>query len=353
MTDATARTKVRVALIGAGSWAVANHMPVLAKRADVELVGVVRPGQAELARVKQTFGFTHAFEDYRQLLDTVEFDAAIIASPHHLHAEQALAALEHGAHVMVEKPMATSSADARRLIEAAQRRGREILVPYGWNFQPYFRAARAMIEQGRIGRIRHVVAQMATPIEDLMSGGELQGTETEMFRPESSTWTTPGSGGYGWGQLVHLLGGLFYLSDLEPERVFAMLGNSAIGTDLYNALTVSFAGGVTGALSGAASLPPGSPFQVDIRLFGTEGTVLLDVERERLWLRRLDGADEDVPIEPGAGAYTCSAPVDAFIDLCLGRPVENCGNAVVGLRSVQIVEAMLASAAAGAPVHVN
>ncbi|QGZ65597.1 Gfo/Idh/MocA family protein [Paraburkholderia acidisoli] len=340
---APAGRKVRLGLIGAGSWAVANHLPVLRARDDVELVGVVRPGEAELRQVQEAFGFQHAFEDYRALLE-LDLDAVIVASPHRLHAEHAIAALRRGCHVMVEKPMATSTEEARRLLDVAREAQREILVPYGWNFQPYFRHAHGLVAQGRIGAIRHVVAQMATPIEDLMSGGQLQGTEQEMFRPESATWTTKGSGGYGWGQLVHLLGGLFYVTGLAPHEVFAMTGQSSIDTDLFNALTVRFTSGATGAISGAASLPPGSPFQVDIRVFGTEGCLLLDVERERLWLRRLDGADETMEIPAGAGAYTCSGPVDAFVDLCAGKAVENCGSGTVGLHSVQVVEAMLASA---------
>lgn len=345
--------KLRVGVIGAGSWCVANHLPILASRSDVELVAVARPGQGELAKVRDAFGFTHAFEDPLEMLEAVALDAVVIASPHFLHAEHAAAALAKGCHVMVEKPMATTTADAERIKVLAESSGRVLLVPYGWSFQPYFKAARRMVEQGLVGEIRHVVAQMATPIEELMSGGQLQGTEEEMFRPESATWTTKGSGGYGWGQLVHLLGGLFYLTDLAPREVYALTGNSAIGTDIHDALTVRFDGGGIGVLSGAASLPAGAPFQVDIRVFGTKGVLLLDVERERLSLKRVDGADQDIPIEPGSGAYTCVEPVHAFVDLCLGKRAENCGTATMGLRSVQVVEAMLQSSAAGAPVRIG
>jgi len=153
--------------------------------------------------------------------------------------------------------------------------------------------------------------------------------------------------------LGHMLGGLFYISDLEPQTVFALTGDSAIGTDIHNAVTVRFKDGATGVLSGAASLPVGEPFQVDIRLFGTQGVLLLDVERERLSLRRYDGEREDFDMEPGSGAYRCEAPVHAFVDLCLGRKVENCGNGLMGLRSVQLVEAMLESAQKSMPVAVE
>jgi hypothetical protein len=75
--------------------------------------------------------------------------------------------------------------------------------------------------------------------------------------------------------------------------------------------------------------------------------LLLDVERERLSLRRLDGDNLDILIAAGDGAYACVEPVNRFVDLCLGEDVENCGDASVGLRSVEVVDAMLRSAKSG------
>jgi predicted dehydrogenase len=168
-----------------------------------------------------------------------------------------------------------------------------------------------------------------------------------MFQPDPVTWANPKTGGYGWGQLVHLLGGLFYVSNLVPQDVFAFVGRSELGADLYNAAVVRFADGATGALSGSATVPAGGSFQVDIRIFGDDGMLLLDVERERLSLRRLDGDDLDVAIAPGDGAYSCIEPVNRFVDLCHGRDVENCADASIGLRSVEVVDAMLRSAKSG------
>ena len=161
------------------------------------------------------------------------------------------------------------------------------------------------------------------------------------------TWANPHTGGYGRGQLAHMLGGLFYITDLFAKDVFAVVGRSELGADLYDAAVVRFSNGATATLSGAATVPPGSPFQVDIRVFGDAGMLLLDVERERLSLRRFDGADVDVAIPPGEGAYECVEPVNRFVDLCLGKQVENCADASVGQRSVEVVEAMLRSAKSG------
>lgn len=347
MTGGRVTERLRVGLVGAGWWGVANHLPILKSRADVELTAVCRLGAAELAKVQKAFDIPFGTQDFGAMLDQAPMDALVVASPHRLHGEHAIAALQRGLHVLVEKPMATSLAEARAIADLARRKERHVLVPYGWNFKPFFAAARDLVRQGRIGRIRHVSAQMASPIGDLMTGSDLAGTEQEMFRPDPQTWANPATGGYGWGQLVHLLGGLFYITDLVPREVFAFVGRSDAGADLYNAVALRFAGDATGTLLGSATAPPGSAFQVDVRVFGDAGMLLLDVERERLSLRRIDGANIDVPIAAGEGAYACIEPVHRFVDLCLGKEVENCGNAEVGLRAVEVVDAMLRSAESG------
>jgi predicted dehydrogenase len=333
-----------VGLVGAGWWAAANHLPILKARPDVDVVAVSRLGAEDLRKVQAAFAIPYASEDFEAMLDAVPMDGLVIVSPHRLHAEHAMKALERGIHCPIEKPMAVSAADARAVANLARRKFCHVLVPFGWNFMPFFARAREFVTAGRIGAIRHVSAQMASPIVDLLTGSALAGTEDAMFRPDPETWANAEAGGYGWGQLVHLLGGLFYVTDLAPAEVFAFAGYSPRGADLYNAVAMRFVGGATGALSGSASVPPGSPFQVDIRVFGSEGMLLLDVERERLSLRRFDGANAEVPIAPGSGAYTCVEPVHRFIDLCLGAEVENCADASVGQRAVEVVDAMLRSA---------
>ena len=339
--------KVRIGIVGVGWWAAANHLPILKGRDDVELVGVCRLGKDELHKVQEQFGIAYGTESFEQLLAEVPMDGLIVASPHRLHGQQTLAALERGLNVLVEKPMTVNAAEARAIVDLAARQQRHVVVPYGWNFKPYFAAAQRLIAEGRIGTIRHVSAVMASPIGELMSGHAMPGTENELFRPNPETWANPQNGGYGWGQLVHLLGGLFYLADLAPERVFAFTGKSELGADLFNAVSVQFAGGATAALSGAATVPDGKPFQLDLRFYGSEGMLLLDVERERCVVQRLDGTDIEVPIAKGDGAYVCIEPVNRFVDLCKGLAVENAGPALVGARAVEVVEAMLRSAKSG------
>jgi predicted dehydrogenase len=343
MTD-----KARIGIIGAGWWAVVNHLPLLKANPDCEIVAVSRPGRAELNAVQRKFDVPHAFEDWREMLEAVTLDGVIVASPHVLHYEHAIAALDKGCHVLVEKPLTTNAADSRDLVARSIAVNREIVVAYGWNFKPWADAAHGLVASGAIGRIEHVALHMASALADLFAGEPMLETEGQMFRPPPSTWADPArAGGYGWGQLVHALGLLFRITDLAPVSVFALVGKSAAGVDYYDAAVVRFLSGATGALSGSATVPKHRGFQLDIRLFGSEGMLLLDIERERLEVRRRDGIDTIVAIAPGDGAYACERPLTTLVDLCLGRAVTNPATGLIGMRAVETLDALYRSAASG------
>jgi predicted dehydrogenase len=340
--------KARIGLIGAGWWAAANHLPALKANNDCEIVAVNRLGRAELSEVQRKFEVPLGFEDYREMLDKVPMDGVAISSPHVLHYEHAVAALTRGCHLLVEKPLTTTAADARDLMAKADAASREVIVPYGWNFKDWTDEARALVTAGEIGRIEHIVLQMASALEDLFAGQPMKETEGHMFRPPPSTWADPKrAGGYGWGQLAHALGLLFRIADLEPSAVFAATGKSPAGVDYYDAAVVRFANGATAAVSGSATAPKHRGFQIDLRLFGSEGMLLLDIERERLEARRRDGRDVVVEMPPGSGAYECEKPLNTLVDICLGREVENQSPGRVGMRAVEVLDALYRSAASG------
>ena len=75
--------------------------------------------------------------------------------------------------------------------------------------------------------------------------------------------------------------------------------------------------------------------------------LLLEVEHERLEVRRRDGRDTIVDMPPGSGAYTCEKPLHTLVDICLGRPVENQAPGRVGMRAVEVLDALYRSAASG------
>jgi predicted dehydrogenase len=222
------------------------------------------------------------------------------------------------------------------------------LIPCGWNFRGYTDKATEIVAKGRIGEVRHIVCQMASALADLFAGEPMIETRDHLFRPPASTWADPRqAGGYGWGQMSHSLAWIYRVADVVPESVFAMTGKSPTGVDYYDAAVVRMANGATMALSGAATVPKHCGFQMDIRIFGSEGMLLFDVERERLVLRRNDGADLITPITPGEGGYDGALPVHRFIEICAGLSNNNAADGENGARVVETLEALYRSAATG------
>lgn len=346
------KDKARLGFIGAGWWATSVQLPFFKGRDEVELVGVCRLGKEELAAVREAFGFEYATEDYRELVG-LELDGVVVASPHVNHFEHAKAVLESGKHVLVEKPLTVRGDQARELVALAQAKGKQIMIPQGWSFRPFAREARRLAPQ--LGEVRHVVCQMASALGDLFGGEAMVETEGQLFRPPVSTWADPErAGGYGYGQLCHALGLLFGTVPLEPKEVFAWMGLSPTGVDYYDAINLRFTNGATGVVSGAATLPKPTTdgidlkqYQIDLRIFGTEGVMLLDIERERLELRRHDGDHTIVPLGEGDGAYEIYQPLERFVQICLGQQVANDAPGEVAQRAVEVIEAAHKSAASG------
>lgn len=339
---------VRLGVVGVGWWACFNHIPVARAHPEAEIIAIADRDQARLDQVGDHFGIDRRYCDFREMLALEELDGVMIATPHTAHAENAIPALEQGCHVLIEKPMATSSADARAIADAARNAGKQVLVPCGWNFKDYTAQAAAMIEAGRLGEIRHVVCQMASALEDLFAGEPMLETAEHMFRPPPSTWADPrNAGGYGWGQMSHSLAWVYRVTGIEPESVFTMAGQSKAGVDYFDAAAVRMRNRATMALSGSATVPKHCGFQLDIRIFGTEGMLLFDIERERLELRRLDGRDEVIEMVPGSGAYDGALPVVRFIDICAGTSDRNEADARNGAAVVETLDALYRSARSG------
>ena len=341
--------KARIGAIGAGWWATSNHFPVYAARDDVELVGVCGQGPS-LEAVRDEFGFGFATEDYDELL-SADLDGIVITTPHDLHVEHALRAIDRGLHVQVEKPVSLDAASAWELVKRSEAAGAHVLVPYGWNYKPFTIEAKRLIDAGHLGEIQHVLCHMASPTRGLFAGNpdDIRSRwDSNTAGPQASTWQSPErGGGYAHGQVTHSSALLFWLTGLRAESVIAKMSGPGAAVDLFNSAVLGFEGGALGALSGAATLPDEDPYQVDIRIFGSEGVLMLNTERERVSLHRYDGKRWDLDIEPGAGGYECLAPPARFVDLLTGRETENNSDARVAARSVELIDAMHKSAVAG------
>ncbi|MXX93003.1 MAG: Gfo/Idh/MocA family oxidoreductase [Chloroflexi bacterium] len=344
---------VRIGFIGAGWWATANHMPVFAGRDDVEMTAVCRLGADELQLVKETFGFVHATESYEELLEIEGLDGVVVATPHSLHYEHTMAALRRGLHVMCEKPLATTAAHARAMVEEADRQGVQLLIPHGWHYAPYIQNAKEMMEQNPVGNIEFVMCHMASPVRSLLEGKQFLatggGAGDNMFEPGAETWADPviAGGGYALAQMTHSAGMAYWLTGLKADTVFAYNTAPTAQVELYNAFSVGFDGGAIGTFSGAGALPQDQTFQLDIRVFGDEGAFVLDIDRARLEVQRHDGEHIKIDVGEDAGEYYGGGPPDNFTDILLGKDVPNWAPGWAGMRAIEMIDAAYRSAKSG------
>ena len=345
--------KAKIGLIGAGWWATSNHLPVLEERDDIELTGVCRLGKDELQQVKSRFGFTHATEDYQELLDIPGLEGVVVASPHTLHYQHALAALKRGLHVLCEKPLTTKADEARELVEEANRQDVQLMVPYGWHYAEFIQEAKLRMDAGAVGDIEFVMCHMASPIRSLLEGkqflSEGGGVGDRMFDPAAKTWADPtvAGGGYALAQMSHSAGLAYWLTDLKPERVSALTSSPTSAVELYDAFSVRFTSGAIGSFSGAGALPENQQFQLDVRIFGSEGALTIDCDRARLEILRHDGNNTNLDLEPRAGAYIGSGPTNNFADIVSGKSTTNWAPGWAGMRAVEMIDAAYRSMESG------
>lgn len=346
-------SKARVGFIGAGWWATTNHMPVLEARDDVEMTAVCRLGADELQQVKSRFGFRYATESFEDLLN-MDLDAVVVSTPHSLHHEHALAAIERGLHVMCEKPLATTATHARELVEAADRKGVHLIIPYGWHYTAFIQEAKRRMELGAVGEVEFVLCHMASPIRKLLEGKRFLsdggGEGPVMFEPAADTWADPtvAGGGYALAQMAHSAGMASWLTELRAKSVAALTSAPTSKVELYDAFSVEFTSGAIGSFSGAGNMPEDTGFQLDVRIFGSEGVMSIDCDRSRLAVQRHDGDHFEMELGADAGEYRGGGPPDNFIDLVTAKTETNYAPGWAGMAAIEIIDAAYRSAKSGA-----
>lgn len=171
----------RIAIIGCGGIANGKHMPSLSKLGNVEMVAFcdIVTERAHDAANKYGKGEARVYADYRELLQDGSIDIVHVCTPNDSHAEITIAALESGKHVMCEKPMAKTAADARRMVEAAKRTGRKLTIGYNNRFRSDSQHLQRLCADGELGEIyfakAHAIRRRAVPTWGVFLDEEKQG----------------------------------------------------------------------------------------------------------------------------------------------------------------------------------
>ncbi len=152
---------LKVAVIGVGSMG-RNHARVYAELDDVQLVAVADANHDAVEKVAQKYN-AHAYTNYHTLLEQEDLDAVSIAVPTSMHKEVALAALSHQKHVLLEKPIASTEAEAQEIIECAQKHGVKLMIGHIERFNPALRELKTRLTRGDLGQIYKIDVQRIGP----------------------------------------------------------------------------------------------------------------------------------------------------------------------------------------------
>ena len=147
--------KLGVAIIGCGGVTLQNHLPGLALCPEVQVAALCDADPACLERARQQTGVGVIATRYEDIVTRDDVHAVIIATPNFSHPPIALAAIAHGKHVLCEKPLALTRADAQAMGEAADRAGVRHMTAFTYRFVPAMRYLKHLIQQGDLGQPYH------------------------------------------------------------------------------------------------------------------------------------------------------------------------------------------------------
>jgi predicted dehydrogenase len=150
---------IRVALIGAGGIAVANHIPGIRLCRDAEVTALCDPDTRALEAAAVASGVQRLYRDPEELLRDAPVDAVIIATPNRFHRDIAIAAASTGRHVLCEKPLALTVEDAERMVAAAEHAGVRHMTAFTYRYVPAMRYMKHLVESGAVGVPWHFRAQ--------------------------------------------------------------------------------------------------------------------------------------------------------------------------------------------------
>lgn len=264
--------KVKYAVLGLG-WFGEKHCEALAAIPNVELYAVCTRNPERLGDIQKKFGVSKVFSDYHAMLADPEVEAVSITTMWDQHAAPAIAALQAGKHVFLEKPMASNLADCDAIIDAAKTAKGFFMVGHICRFNPRYAAAKQEIAAGKIGRIismysrRNLQAWVGASVLDKI--------------------------GPIIGDCVHDTDLMFWFSGSRAISAYAQTvkfrahANPDLGQVMYR-----LESGASCILESVWCMPNAMPYQIDERLevVGTEGSISIHDTHPNLMIVDKDGA---------------------------------------------------------------
>jgi predicted dehydrogenase len=279
-SDAAGGGKIRLGMVGGGEGAFIGAVHRLAARMDghYELVAGALSATPEKARRSgEALGLTpeRVYPDYEAMAKAEAarpdgIEAVAIVTPNHVHAGPTYAFLKAGIHVICDKPLTLSLAEARKMKDAVEQSGRIFALTHNYTGYPLVRRAREMVKAGDLGEIRLI--QVEYPQDWLTGPTETTGNKQAEWRVDPAR---SGAGGALGDIGTHAYNLADYVGGIELSELAAELTSFGAGRKLDDNVQIMlrYANGARGALW-ASQVAPGNENGLRLRIYGTKGSLV-------------------------------------------------------------------------------
>lgn len=326
--------KKRICVIGAGSIG-RRHIRLLNERNDVEL-SIVEPFAKSYQRIVDEIGTFRRFASLEEALASGEVDAVVIATPHGMHSEMAVKALEAGVDVFCEKPMSDSLPECVKMLEAVKSSGKVFQTGFMFRFDPFIIKMKEIIDSGRIGNVVYFSSRFCSYNILLCSV-----TKHQKDHPYSLPMDT-----------IHDTDLLYYFTGRIPDHVYACgyQGGDLELTSDPNFLDIIYRydKGDLGAMSHFDYVV--HPQVHDLMIVGDKGYAAGDCMTGDITVGSLDGTKEVISC-PREGDNIYRAEWQSFIEAIQGehKPENPADSAII---ATLLLQCQIDSAKAGKEVDV-
>lgn len=333
-------TPLRFGLIGCGT-AGMFHARSIEALDGLQLVGVYDFSPESARRFAAAYG-AQPFETLDALLACRQIDAVCICTPSGLHAAQALAAIQSGKHVLIEKPLATTVEDAEMIVRAAEQAGLVVDVVAQLRLAESVCRIRRAIADGELGQLTLCTLDMAY----------FRSEEYYTSSPWRGTWKMDGGGAL-MNQGIHGMDLLLYL--LGPVKSVSGLARTLarpIETEDTAAAVLEFESGVLCCVSAATSVYPGSARC--LKLHGTKGSITLTEDTITEWnttIRQEDSAVNEYATFSRPETVPVSAHIGVLRDFAqaIRESSSPVSTAADGFNAVSLIKTVYEASKTGIP----
>jgi len=295
---------IRLGMVGGGQGAFIGGVHRIAARLDGAFSLVAGALSSDPARAQASateLGIARSYADFRQMAQREArradgIEAVAIVTPNHMHAGPAIEFLKRGIHVICDKPLTATMAEAKKLAKAAESANALFILTHNYTGYPLIRQARAMVARGDLGAIRLVQVEY---VQDWLT--------QEVHNKQAEWRTDPARSGLG-GALgdigTHAYNLAAFVAGMEPEQLAADTSSFVPGRALDDNAHVMlrYAGGAKGMLW-ASQVAPGHENGLRLRIYGDKGGLEWGQENpNQLWFTPF-GEPKRLLTRNGAGAW--------------------------------------------------